>query len=173
MSQTLFEITDNIRALDKLLEANDGVVDDEIGKQIIEVLVNAEGKFADKADNYATLIKEYEGRVTIRMEEADRIAHRAQVDSRAATAMKERLQLAMEMLNVRKMETSRFKLGIQKNGGKAPLIMDDDVMVNLLPDELCSVVRSVDKTAVRELIDAGETLPGFTIGERGESLRIR
>lgn len=42
-----------------------------------------------------------------------------------------------------------------------------------LPDTLCNVSRSLDRTAIKEALKAGQTVPGFTLSNSPPSLSIR
>ncbi|OGB47752.1 MAG: hypothetical protein A3F76_08225 [Burkholderiales bacterium RIFCSPLOWO2_12_FULL_65_40] len=61
---------------------------------------------------------------------------------------------------------------MQKNGGKAPLVGLAEVDPNTLPDALCKIVRSPVADLVRAALLAGESIPGVSIGEVGESVRF-
>lgn len=64
-------------------------------------------------------------------------------------------------------------MAIQKNGGKIPVIVAPEANTAKLPDELVIVSEKPNLEAIRELLEAGKKVEGFTLGERGESLRIK
>ena len=86
--------------------------------------------------------------------------------------MKEHLQAAMEATGKTKFKTKLFSFGIQKNGGKAPLILDTEDYEHL-PEGMRKITYEPDNTAIREYLEAGNTLEWAHIGERGYSLRIK
>jgi hypothetical protein len=72
-----------------------------------------------------------------------------------------------------KVKGTIFTAAIQKNGGKQPLIVAEDATTDNLPDQLVIVTEKPNLEAIRELLEAGKVVDGFTLGERGESLRIK
>jgi hypothetical protein len=48
-----------------------------------------------------------------------------------------------------------------------------DANANDLPDELCKISRSVDRTAVKDALKAGKEVPGFSLSNSPPSLTIR
>jgi hypothetical protein len=167
---SLFEITAEIRKLDELFDEF-GNADDNAKQIILDALTASEGAFADKADNYCALIAEYNAQAAARAGEADRLRGLASVDANKAEALKARLEEAMRLLDVQKMQTARYKLGIQKNGGKAPLVID--CAPENLPFEYQRARIEADKDAIREALEGGAEIKGCSIGDRGESLRIK
>ena len=70
-----------------------------------------------------------------------------------------------------KFKTDLFSFGIQKNGGKVPMKIDDPEAV---PEKyLIPQPPKVDMDAVRKELENGVTLTFAHLEERGESLRIR
>lgn len=49
----------------------------------------------------------------------------------------------------------------------------DNADTSKLPDELVTIVEKPNLDAIREQLEAGKVVDGFTLGERGESLRIK
>jgi hypothetical protein len=80
---------------------------------------------------------------------------------------------SMKATGTDKVKGALFTVAIQKNGGKLPVIMADDADLSKLPDELVKVMESPYLEAIRDWLEAGKVLEGFTLGERGESLRIK
>jgi hypothetical protein len=71
----------------------------------------------------------------------------------------------------RKFKTDLFSFSIQKNGGKAPVILDIKD-TSELPDELVRIKEEPDMEAIRNMLDKGECKFAH-YGERGEGLRIK
>jgi hypothetical protein len=77
----------------------------------------------------------------------------------------------MEATGKGKLETARFRLSVQANGGAQPL--EVTVPPEQLPQQYQAVRVEADKAALREALAAGATIPGVTLLPRGTSLRIR
>jgi hypothetical protein len=125
-----------------------------------------------KAENYAGVIRELELRAAARTEEAKRIRTLAEADSTLATRLKERLRDAMVAVGKTRIETERFRLSVQANGGQQPLVIDPGA-VDELPAALTRIVREPDKAAIRAALESGDDIPGCTLLPRGSSLRIK
>ena len=57
--------------------------------------------------------------------------------------------------NLKTVETPRYKLSVAKNGGKAPLILDESVPVTNLPEQFQKVSIDANTAAIREALAAG------------------
>jgi hypothetical protein len=97
----------------------------------------------------------------------------AQADENRAKLLKQRLQWFFETHNLKSVETARYKLSLAKNGGKAPLILDENVPATQLPERFRRVSIDADIIAIRQALEAGEQLGFAQLGDRGQSLRIR
>ena len=171
---TLYQIADDLRALEALLvEAGGDISDPAATAAFEEWEAELSTNLAGKVDNYCGLITEIEVRAAARQAESDRLRDLARVDDNAAKALRERLLFVLQTRNVPKVDTERFRVSVAKNGGKAPL----DVRVG--PDELPAwavkkrTVVETDKDAIRARLEAGESLPFATIMERGTRLVIK
>ena len=80
---------------------------------------------------------------------------------------------SMKLHDTRKVEGEHFTWQIQKNGGKAPLIIDESVPAIGLPKEYQSWDVKVNKDAIRKALEEGKELSFAHIGERGESIRLK
>lgn len=73
-----------------------------------------------------------------------------------------------------KFKTDLFSFGIQKNGGKAPLIIQEGTSTDDVAPQFVKFLDPVlDNEAIRKALDEGEELEWAHLGDRGESLRIR
>jgi hypothetical protein len=93
------------------------------------------------------------------------------VDSNAVKRLKDRLQAFFESHDIRKVETPRFRVSLAANGGKLPVVLD--CPEENVPEDYTKVRVEVDKTAIREAIEAGRVLDFAHLGERGRHLSIR
>lgn len=166
---TLNSITDDLLALDAILDELGGDVtghEDVVAGWIKELQFN----LTSKAEGYAGLISELEQRADFRKAEAKRLADRARIDQQKADWLRHMLRDAMQASGNRVIETDRYRLSVQANGGKAPLDLHD-----VVPTDWCKVevVQTPDKVRIREALEAGEDLPFATLMERGTRVVIR
>ncbi len=97
----------------------------------------------------------------------------AATDDNRARLLKDRLKSFFQVHNLKTVETARYKLSIAKNGGRAPLILDESIPVTELPEQFQRVSVDPNTTAIREALERGEKLDFAQLGERGTSLRIK
>lgn len=163
---TLYELTNEFMELLDMLE------DPEIEEQVVlDTLEGIDFELELKADGYAKVIKELEGSIETIKAEQTRLAKKKNTMEANIARLKNNLQDAMVKTGKTKFKTDLFSFNIQKNGGKAPVILDVKD-TSELPDELVRIKEEPDIEAIRKLIDAGECKYAH-YGERGESLRIK
>ena len=163
---TLYELTDEyLRFLDEV-DADD--------EAFIDTLESIEGEIEDKADNYAKLIKEFEAEAEKFDKESKRLADKRDAIKNKVSRMKRSLEQAMIVTGKTKFKTELFSFGIQKNTPSVVLSFDDKdaAEVDKLPDRFVKVTKTVNKTAIKDAINAGEDI-GFAHLEQSESIRIR
>ena len=87
--------------------------------------------------------------------------------------LKNALFMAMKATGKLKFKTPLFGFSVAKNGGKDPIVINEGVTAEDLPEELVKKTLTIDKEALRKYIEeTGDITYGY-IGERGESLRIK
>lgn len=160
---TLYEITGQYLALYEMLESADEL---EM-KVITDTLEGMDGELGEKADAYAKIMTELDAEAAKFEKEADRLAERAgQLHSRSKL-LKDRLRSAMILCNRKKIKTDLYSFAICKNGGAAPLEVDETAVTD-------DYMKKIPDTAkIREALTAGKTLPFAELKERGEHLRIK
>lgn len=170
---TLFSLSDEIFALEASLENDD--LTDEQRAALVDAWLEAQGDVAVKIDNYAAYIRELEARSIARQYEAGRLEALAKTDTNRIASLKARLKLYFEAHGLTKLETPRFKVAIQKNGGIVPLVVPPEWEAEpaSAPEAFQRRVILLDKEAIREAIRNDEEAHGATLGERGSSIRIR
>ena len=167
----LFQITDDMQALDDLLAEVGGDVSDPKVASTVEAWFAELGEnLSTKVDNYAALITSMRARADVRRQEAERLARRAQVDEASADWLASRLLSALDARGTKKLETDRYAVSVVGNGGKAPLVVDVQV-----PAEWNRTVTKVepDREKIRLALESGQALPFARLGERGKRLSIR
>jgi hypothetical protein len=154
------------------MELLDMLEDPEIEEQVVlDTLEGIDFELELKADGYAKVIKELEGSIETIKAEQTRLAKKKSTMEANIARLKNNLQDAMVKTGKTKFKTDLFSFNIQKNGGKAPVILDVKD-TSELPDELVRIKEEPDIEAIRKLIDAGKCKYAH-YGERGESLRIK
>jgi len=157
---TLYELTGQYRELLELAES------EELDKQLIaDTLEGLDGEIEIKADGYAKVIRELEGKTAVLKDEIDRLSKRKSVIENNIKNLKQALETAMRATGKTKFKTELFSFNIQKN--PARLVITGEVPEEfLIPQE-----PKVDNKAIKELLKQQE-LP-FAYLEQSESLRIR
>ena len=162
----LYELTANYLALQQMIE------DPEADMQMINDTMEAiEGSIEEKADGYAKVIKNMEASIAAIKAEQDRLTARKNLLELGIKTLKKNLEASMIATGKRKFKTDLFSFSIQKNGGKAPVILDV-ADTSELPDELVRIKEEPDMEAIRNMLDQGECKYAH-YGERGEGLRIK
>lgn len=163
----LYELTDAYLQLQELME------DPEVDAQIIADTMEAiEGDLEIKAENYAKVIRNMEGSIVAIENEQDKLAAKKAILKGNVKRLKDNLQTSMIATGKRKFKTDLFSFNIQKNGGKAPVILDVKD-TSELPDDLVRIKEEADLDAIRQLLEKEGTCKYAHLGERGESLRIK
>ena len=162
----LYELTANYLALQQMME------DPEADSQMIADTMEAlDGDIEIKADNYAKVIKNMEATVVAIKAEQERLKNKKNLLEMNIETLKKNLEASMIATGKRKFKTDLFSFSIQKNGGKAPVILDVKD-TSELPDELVRIKEEPDMEAIRNMLDQGECKFAH-YGERGEGLRIK
>lgn len=164
---SLYELTGQYLELQQMLEDPDAETD-----VINDTMEAIEGEFEIKAENYAKMIRNLDVQIDGIDAELDRLKIRKNLLTSGKKHLKENLQNSMIATGKRKFKTDLFSFAIQKNGGKAPVILDVKD-TSELPDDLVRIKEEADMEAIRQLIEKEGTCKYAHLGERGESLRIK
>ena len=163
----LYDITESLMKLQMLLE------DPEVDQQLVEDCINDYTEELEvKADGYAKVIKNLEGNIDAIDKETKRLQAKKKACLNGIDRLKGNLFNSMKELKKPKIKTDLFTIAIQKNGGKAPVILDVKDTSDL-PDELVRIKEEPDMDAIRDLIEKEGSCEYAHLGERGESLRIK
>ncbi|MFP4239818.1 MAG: siphovirus Gp157 family protein [Rhodosalinus sp.] len=164
----------NIRPDLTLIERIAAMLRDELGDDydddtFLDTL-DGETDALDIADALIASMQDDEALAAATKEQADALAFRARrIGARAATK-KRALLSVIDAIGVKKLERSRATV-IRRNGSLSVQITDETAV----PSQLCKVVRTPDKTAIKRQIEAGEDVPGATLarGPDGVTVRVR
>lgn len=162
----LYEIAEQYKALEVMLY--DGEADEQL---IFDTLEGIDMEFEEKADNYAKLIKNLNSDAEAIKKEEERLYSRRKALERKADWLKSQLEENMRFIGKTKFKTPLFSFNIQKNGGKQPLEITEnlaDIPMKFLiqPDPV------PDKEKIREYL-ADHMVEWAQLMPYGESLRIR
>jgi uncharacterized small protein (DUF1192 family) len=163
---TLYDLTQDYR---NLLDLAGSMDEDEI-QAFNDTLEAVLGEIEVKADGYAVVLAEIEGRINIVNKEIGRLEAIESALSNTRRRMVDRLKTAMEDIGKKEIKTDLHKFKIVKNGGKLPLSIDE----GCVPEEYIKkvVVESPDKEKIRAALESGEVLPFASLDERGTHLKI-
>jgi hypothetical protein len=164
---TLYNLTTSYQIL--MEQLYDSEVSEEI---LIDTLDCLEGSIEDKAENYGKIIRQIESDISHIRDEEVRLAKRRKSLESRREFLKDSLFTAMKAVGLKQIKTPLFTVNIQKNGGKAPLVITAKTTEEL-PTEFVIAKVEPNKEYIREYLEAGNELPFAYIGEQGESLRIR
>lgn len=163
---SLYELTGQYLEFEQMLE------NPEVDQEALNDLLNTlSDEIEIKADNYAKIIRNFEGNVAAIKLEQDRLAKKKATLESAIKRLKDNLQFCMVSTGKRNFKTDLFSFNIQKNGGADPVVLD--VGISFLPDNLVKVTVEPDKKAITDYIKETGDLSYAHFGERGESLRIK
>ena len=160
---TLYELTNEYMALLEMAEDPD--IDPQAFADTLEALG---GEIEMKADGYARVMKELEGRAATMRFESKRLENGYKTIERNIDRMKHALQDSMAATDKRKFKTDLFSFSIRKN--PASVVIDHATCIP--PEFLIPQDPKVDKKAIKAAIDRGDDIT-FAHLEQGESLIIR
>lgn len=170
MKKTLFHISEDLLLLQDLLE---GIEEGEQQtEEILNYLENTQQELSQKLDNYAELIQELEARAAARKQRAKEMTELAKADEALAKRLKSSLKLFFELHGIKRQDTDRHRITLAKNGGKAPLVMND-ILPEDLPEEYQKITIAADTEAIRGALEKGADLGFAHLGDRQMSIRIK
>ena len=167
MSQSLYDLTDNALHLEALLEQVESGADAAI---LQDALAANETELEAKAESYVKYMRSLDAQAEMCKNEALFFAKKQKAAENRSERLKAALFGAMEALGKTKLRAGAFSISIEGNGGKVPLDIDPDALV---PADFQKVLVEWDKDAVRIALEAGQEVPGASLGERGRGLRVR
>ena len=162
----IFELTAQYQLLQDALEN---------GEDVEEMLEQISDDIETKAESYARIMKNLESDIEGLKKAEEEAKEKRDRLEKAKERMKSNLFDSMIKTGKRKFKSGIFNFSIVKNGGKDPIILNQDIKPEDLPEELKNIKTTVtpNKEAIREYIMETGDLTYGSIGERGESLRIK
>jgi hypothetical protein len=197
--RSLFDIGDDLVAIEQLMEERDGDISDpEVQATLEQWIASGEGELSWKADRYATFWQKQEAEAAAAKAMMEQYKMAAQVRENRAAALKKRFQEFMVAMGRDSVDTeSGRKLCLQKNGGVEPMPINEVVVIAALEcycavpartdvkvptgivdasSEMAPFIKvtlSLDNAKVREHLKAGGKLCFAELQERGKHIRIR
>lgn len=165
---TLYELTGNYLML---LEMMDDPAADE--QAIADTIESLDAEIEDKADAYAKIIAELDGRLFGVIQERDRLDDRAKMLTKNIDKLKTNLKESMEATGKTKFKTSLFSFWIQEAGPKISYKLT--VAPEALPKRFRKekIVYTADGDSIRQYIEQGGKSKFFEQIPRTKSLRIK
>lgn len=161
MELTLYQITEEQRNIEALLESTGG----EITPEIEGLLAVNEGNFMEKSRDYGYAILRYKAMINAVKAEKDRLDGIKKYCENAVARMEERIVGAMQTFGKPKVELDTMKLSLRKS---ERVVIDDE---NAVPAD-CKVIKvEVSKSALKPHIKAGEDCGAHI--EENQSLQIK
>ena len=168
----LYEAMEQLKAIDELLEQMTDPETQEILSSAQEALAN---ETAETAENYLKYMDELKAKIVYLKEQADRITKKARTAQKRYDWLKQAMEYYLRSTGENKKEIGTYTISIRKNPAK--VIIDDE---QWLPDDFCNIVRTADKTKIKEAMTDGKlvlTVDGHEIQaahlEQSESISIK
>lgn len=161
----LYEITGEYLTLCQMAEDTD--VDATV---FADTLASIQGELEVKADSYAMIITNLNGDVEKIDKEIERLTHMKKVLKNRTNHLKNNLENAMKMMDVRKLKTDFHSYSIQKNPQSLNIIDESKIPA----EYLISQDPKLDRTRLLADVKANpEEFKGIAETKQTESLRIR
>lgn len=173
-SRTLYELSNDLTDLELALEDMD-LTDEQQQEAIAIYLAGSAGdELKVKVGNVISFSRECQARSEARAKEAALLAKGAKAYENMGKKLHYAVFECMTVHNIDKLETERYTLAIQANGGVVPLIVPENLDASTLPEAFRVVTYQPNSTALRAALEAGtEEIEGITLGKRGKHLRVR
>lgn len=171
---SLYQISEELLALDALLYESEGEVTPEIEAWLTEY----GDALAQKVDSTGGYIRSCEARAKAITEEVQRLQQRKTVEENKVASVKKLLELVMLRLDRPKLTGNLFTIARQKNGGRPALTVNEEAL-HVLPEAFFVMERKILKEELREYLVAngGILRDNDTVvaelQEPGYSVRIR
>ena len=164
--ETMYSLTQDCKNLLNLA----GSMDEDELQTFNDTLEAILGEIEVKADGYAVVLAEIEGRINTVNREIGRLEAIESALSNTRRRMIDRLKTAMEEIGTKEIKTDLHRFKIVGNGGKQPMDIDE----GCVPEEYMKtkVEQVPDKDKIRKTLESGEVLSFARLEERGTRLKI-
>lgn len=161
---TLYELTEGYKNLKDLVE------DSEVPTELLDdALSQVEGDITEKVENIGKILKMLDVDMKSLKEEEERLRDRRRHCENRVKYLKEYVEQSLHYADIRKIKGKLFTFTIAKNPASVNIIDE-----SYIPEEYIrvEVVKTVDKTKLKEALKNGERIDGAELIQR-EGLRVR
>lgn len=167
---TLFNLSTQIERLEAEIAETDS---EEQQQELMTQYLQSKEDLKVKLENYCGFISELEARAEVRKAEAKRLSDRAAVDANLAKRLKAMLLWYLKENGIKKVETSLHSISVVKNGGRQPLVLNENIPVTSIDKRFQKVSIDFDKDSIRVALESGESLNFAYLKEREEGVRVK
>jgi hypothetical protein len=160
----LYEIADQFRKLDEFVPDIDSQADGEAYTDLFNDLIVS---FSDKVHNTCCVMRNTEADIVAIDQEIKRLQARKKALVGKVTSLEEYLTYCLKNAEVNEVKTSLFNVKFVKS---PPSVVGDNI--ESLPEEYTRVKREADKTAIKDALQKGVEIPGWSI-ESKITLRVK
>jgi chromatin segregation and condensation protein Rec8/ScpA/Scc1 (kleisin family) len=166
---SLYNLTAEFMQIAEQLEEMD--LDQET---ITDTLESLQIPIENKAENIIKFAKNLEAMAEARKNEAKRLTEQAGKDLKKAERLKAYLDETMQMLGKRKMDAGIFQLSYRKGTEVVEIDMDKIPNCYERPDFYTMKTEfSIGKPKLKEILKAGEEIPGVKLIRKQDSLVVK
>lgn len=162
MKQSLYNITEDQRLLNAMLEETGG----ELTPEIEEAMLITEENFISKAEAYGATISEYDAQAEACAQEIKRLQAFKKTCENVSKRMKERISDAMMTFDKDKVTAGTFRFSFRKS---TAVVVENE---ELIPEEYFRTERSICRKELMDALKAGEVIAGAMIETR-QTLQMR
>ena len=160
---TLFNIVGEFEELYAL--ATQEELDEQLFNDTLEALT---GELEVKGAGYVAVIQQLDMEAKKAKEIAEAFKMKADARINAIGRMKDALKVAMTRIGTDKIDAGDYTIKLQKNGGKQPMLITDEV-----PNDYLKVIYEPDKEKIRQVLEEGTELSFAHLEERGKHIAIK
>ena len=162
MKQSLYNITEDQRLINAMLEETGG----ELTPEIEEAMLITEENFISKVEAYGATISEYDAQAEACAQEIKRLQAFKKTCENVSKRMKERISDAMMTFDKDKVTAGTFRFSFRKS--TAAVVENEE----LIPEEYFRTERTICRKELMDALKAGEVIAGAMIETR-QTLQMR
>lgn len=152
---SLYELSLEGRMIEDILLTQEGELDPETEERLDRIM--REGP--DRIEAAAMVVNSLRGSAMVCQQEALRLNNRAKSFDNNADRLLNRIAVALDSAFGGKVKTNRFTVWTQKAPDSVAFDVNEGVALEDLPDQFVRTKRELDKRALKEAYERGETLP--------------
>jgi len=144
----------------ELVEAYQNIMDLDLEEQDLQaVLTSLEGTIEEKAENLVKVMNQLKAEEIAYNDEIKRLSNKKGSVNKKHDNLKEYLSTSLQAMNIGKLKAGLSDISFRKSESAS---IDDE---KLIPKDYIKTktTESVDKTAIKKAIKAGEEVPGASI----------